>query len=128
MPGLGKVDAYLVLPSGLELHLDEGSAVGRGKPPPFGPGKPGGLCAARRTARVRRRDGANPVAIGVFEEMGLESSALLFKQSRDAGAICLLGEVRPVGAELLRDLLGLREHHDAARLAVEAVHEPHALP
>ena len=28
MPGLGKVDAYLVLPAGLELHLDERGAVG----------------------------------------------------------------------------------------------------
>ena len=35
MPGLGKVDAYLVLPSGLELHLDESSARLGGQPAPL---------------------------------------------------------------------------------------------
>ena len=37
MARLGKMDANLVLATGLELHLDERSAVGRGKPPPLGP-------------------------------------------------------------------------------------------
>ena len=36
MARFGKVNANLVLAAGLELHLDERSAVGRGKPPPLG--------------------------------------------------------------------------------------------
>ena len=45
----------------------------------------------------------------------------------DPRNIGLLGKLVPVRAKRLRDFLALREHHDAARLAVEPMDEPHVL-
>ena len=115
MARFAEVDAYLVLPACLELHLDKRRAAPDGKPAPFRP----------RKFPIRRiHNAVHFHSAFVVAEIRLEYAALLGKLAFDARDIGLLGKGVPVRTEVVGDCLRLREHEESASLAVEPMDEP----
>ena len=129
MTCLAEMNADLVLTPGLQADLDQGRTVAGRQPAPFGSRKLGLTKAFRLLAKDgrRRRDRPDLVAVVVFAKPAFEDTLLFFKNAFDPRNIRLLGELVPIGAKRLGDSFGLCEHHDAARLAVETMDEPHVL-
>ena len=116
---LGEMDAYLVLASALQPHLDKRSILLLRHHP---------VQRAGKLSVFRIFDRPNKKRLLVFGKIALEKPFLLIENSMHPRKICLFSEFIPVRPEIFLHFRSFGDHHHAGRLAVETMHEIHLLP